>query len=88
MLHARKDYNERVQDSSGIIPDNEPVFLLRGKDVFAPILLDLYAAMVEYAAVSDKVIVRDVRTHAKAMRRWQKDCVQEFPDMDEKDSVY
>lgn len=35
MIHARDDYN-RIQDPSGYIPDNEPVFLLRGQDVSAP----------------------------------------------------
>lgn len=30
MLHAREDYN-RFQDPEGLIPDDEPVFLLRGQ---------------------------------------------------------
>jgi len=35
MLHARKDYNERVQDTAKQIPEDEPVFLLRGQDALA-----------------------------------------------------
>ena len=26
--HARDDYNQRVQDAAGLIPEDEPVFLL------------------------------------------------------------
>jgi hypothetical protein len=35
MKHAREDYN-RIQDPAGLIPDDEPVFLLRAKDKTAP----------------------------------------------------
>jgi len=35
MKHARADYNQRVQDSANIIPQDEPVFLLRAKDPVA-----------------------------------------------------
>lgn len=31
MIHARDDYN-RIQDPEGKIPDDEPVFLIRGQD--------------------------------------------------------
>jgi len=32
MKHQRKDYDTRVICTDGSIPDDEPVFLLRGKD--------------------------------------------------------
>lgn len=32
MLHARQDYNEKIQCSEDVIPKDEPVFLLRAKD--------------------------------------------------------
>lgn len=35
MKHARDDYN-RIQDPAGLIPDDEPVFLLRAQDKSAP----------------------------------------------------
>lgn len=48
MIHARSDY-DRIQDPEGIIPEDEPVFLLRAKDdLFIPTvahwltLLELY----------------------------------------------
>lgn len=34
MKHARPDY-DRIQDPAGIIPEDEPVFLLRGQDRYA-----------------------------------------------------
>ena len=31
MKHAREDY-DRIQDPAGLIPEDEPVFLIRGQD--------------------------------------------------------
>lgn len=31
MKHAREDY-DRIQDPAGLIPDDEPVFLIRAQD--------------------------------------------------------
>ena len=42
MKHAREDYN-RIQDPSGLIPEAEPVFLLRGQDELAAPTLRYYA---------------------------------------------
>lgn len=42
MLHQRDDYN-RTQDPENKIPKNEPVFLLRAQDKFAPDMLLQYA---------------------------------------------
>lgn len=32
MLHARNDYQTRIQDSENKIPTDEPVFLIRAQD--------------------------------------------------------
>jgi NTP pyrophosphatase (non-canonical NTP hydrolase) len=32
MKHSRPDYQARITDTAGIIPENEPVFLLRAQD--------------------------------------------------------
>lgn len=42
MKHARPDYTERIQDSAGLIPDDEPVLLVRGQDKLALRTLDFY----------------------------------------------
>ena len=43
MVHARKDYN-RIQDPEHKIPEDEPVFLIRGQDKSAPATLRFWAA--------------------------------------------
>ncbi len=88
MLHARKDYNRRIQDSENRIPADEPVFLLRGQDTHAPAILDLYAKMVAVSAEGDPDITHNTREHAAAMRLWQKQNRCKFPDMESEDSVY
>ncbi len=88
MLHARKDYNDRIQDSENKIPVREPVFLLRGQDLHAPMLLEKYAAVSENSANHDKVLVAAVREHAACMRAWQKDHLVKEADMDPADSCY
>jgi len=88
MLHARNDYNRRIQDSENVIPENEPVFLLRGQDIFAPILLELYAAMIEISLEPDEDIIRNTQIHASVMRKWQDSKIVKFPNMDNEDSVY
>ena len=41
MKHARDDYN-RIQDPAGLIPADEPVFLLRGQDKLAIKAMEAY----------------------------------------------
>ena len=70
MKHAREDYN-RFQDSAGLIPEDEPVFLIRGQDISGPETLEQYAIIAqENGAIPE--IVRVVQDHAEAMREWQK----------------
>jgi hypothetical protein len=42
MKHSRQDYQNRIVDLAGIIPENEPVFLLRAKDACATAPLHTY----------------------------------------------
>ena len=80
MLHARKDYQERIQDSAHIIPEDEPVFLLRAQDKNAPDMVDLWA---DWAAEdnAEENIVKAARSHAEAMRKWQEEHGSKVPDM-------
>jgi hypothetical protein len=87
MLHARKSYNERVQDSANIIPEDEPVFLLRGQDVLAPALLDIYVAMSRNTAGSDDNLLLAVTEHAERMRAWQVAEKSKVADMVSSDRV-
>ncbi len=88
MLHARKDYNRRIQDCDVVIPAQEPVFMLRGQDVHAPLMLDIYAHLVAQSLEVDLDIVRNTREQAKAMRAWQEEHVCKSPDMKPEDSVF
>lgn len=89
MLHARNDYNARIQDGACIIPADEPVFLLRGQDKFAPIIMDIWCLLVENEPVHDKNLLRCAQEHAEVMRNWQKKTGKvKSPDMHEEDGVY
>jgi hypothetical protein len=79
MKHARKDY-ERIQDPEGIIPADEPVFLIRGKDIAAPAAVEAWAALAEASGASE-AIVETARAHARAMRVYQEQFGKQVPDM-------
>jgi hypothetical protein len=82
MLHARKDYQERIQDSANLIPEDEPVFLLRAQDMLAPATVGFWADMAEQAG-AEANIVQAARDHVRAMQRWQEDHGSKSPDMPE-----
>ena len=78
MLHARSDYN-RIQDpaihdpsllAEGTSPfaEDEPVFILRAKDVTAPTTLRRWAGMQPSGSRSAQLAL----DHADIMERWQK----------------
>lgn len=79
MRHAREDY-ERIQDPAGIIPDEEPVFLLRGQDVAAPDTVRNWALIAEKHG-ADPEIVRRARAHADRMEVWQGHGACKVPDL-------
>jgi len=79
MIHARKDY-QRIQDPSGLIPDDEPVFLLRGKDICAPAAIEAWCAEAKKAGVSDVMILHAME-HANRMRIYQELHFKQVPDM-------
>lgn len=76
MKHARPDY-DRIQDPAGLIPEGEPVFLLRGQDRLAPWLVALYGVLVRLSG-GDKEIARRSLAQARAMRAWPR---RKWPDM-------
>jgi hypothetical protein len=80
MRHARDDYN-RIQDQEGLIPDDEPVFLLRGQDICAPAAVEAWADLAETLRAAPE-IVRAARMQAKRMRKWQEGYFK-VPDMPE-----
>lgn len=80
MLHARKDYQGRIQDSANLIPEDEPVFLIRAQDKLAPDIVEVWATGAEEEGAAPN-IVEAARGHAEAMREWQEEHGSKIPDM-------
>lgn len=79
MKHARKDY-DRFQDPAGIIPDDEPVFLVRGQDLAGPGTLRAWIELARLAGAADDIIAV-VDRHANAMESWQRNRTSKVPDL-------
>jgi len=79
MKYAREDY-ERIQDPWDLIPEDEPVFLLRGQDELAPDLLINWAIQL-LAKGGSGVMAEMVIKHAGAMKVWQEKIAKKLPDL-------
>jgi len=77
MLHARKDYQKRVQDSANLIPEDEPCVLLRGQDKLACQAIEYYAFLCEQNQAPE--IAAKMKTHAKLMNDWPKKKIPDMP---------
>jgi hypothetical protein len=80
MIHAREDYTERIQDSKNLIPEDEPVFLLRGQDALAPSLLLDWASRMRSLG-GDPAMADLVRQQANRMIHWQNSHGVKVPDL-------
>ena len=69
MKHARADYDP-IQDPRGLIPEDEPVFLLRAQDAASVDTVQFWASRAESLGASPE-IVKLAREHAIKMRVWQ-----------------
>ena len=84
MKHARKDYNS-IQDlrdlnDEGVIPEDEPVFLLRAKDLCAPDVVMYWAERAKEIGAS-KEMCQMARDHAVAMLDWGERNNRHIPDL-------
>lgn len=77
MKHAREDYN-RIQDPDGLIPEDEPVFLLRAQDQTAAQIVRLWAAAQRNNPKADMRIIKLAEQQANAMDAWPK---KKFADL-------
>lgn len=75
MKHAREDYN-RIQDPAGLIPEDEPVFLLRGQDRLAWHVVKIYAFCCEL--VGNWEMADLCSKWSKEMKNWP---VKKTPDL-------
>lgn len=79
MKHARDDYSH-IQDHTGKIPEDEPVFLLRGQDTHAPAVVRLWARLAENGGASAE-IVDSAYAQAVAMDAWQREVAVKKPNL-------
>lgn len=79
MKHAREDYN-RIQDPAGLIPEDEPVFLLRAQDLTAPHTVRYWARTARDFGAKEE-IVQAAQEQADAMFKWQEEHGSKIPDM-------
>jgi hypothetical protein len=80
MKHARDDYN-RIQDPACLIPEDEPVFLIRGQDFAGPFAVEAWARRARKEGASPEIVQR-AYDQAKRMRQWQAKHVGKVPDLD------
>lgn len=78
MKFTRDDYNKRIVDKANKIPEDEPVFLLRAQDKYAPSTLRFYAKLLEEDGNTE--MAEELRAHARNMIVWQKSVKVKTPD--------
>jgi hypothetical protein len=79
MKHAREDYN-RIQDPAGLIPEAEPVFLIRAQDVTAPAVVEHWADLAAARGASNEIVIA-AREQAMRMLDWQRLQKVKIPDL-------
>lgn len=76
MLHPREDYNHRIQDNEKLIPEDEPVLLLRAQDALSDEVVELYAQLCERTQPLE--VAARIREHVNAMKAW---ATKKIPDV-------
>ena len=69
MIHGREDYNKRIQDSEGLIPADEPVFLIRAQDQVGADVVDHWVDR-HLEEGGDEDIAEVAKEVACKMRAW------------------
>lgn len=78
MKHAREDYN-RITDPTGLIPADEPVFLLRAQDETAAEVVRFWAKLQEGKAGGDLHAAKVACNHADLMDAWKVKKIADIP---------
>lgn len=86
MKHFRADYN-RIQDPINKIAEDEPVLLIRAKDICGPEAAEAYADIAERNGAAS-AFVETVRKGAEMMREWQSVNATKIPDMPAEASIF
>lgn len=82
MKHARPDYN-RIQDPEGLIPEDEPVFLLRAQDKLAPEVVRNWAWMLRSRSNDQaaQAMATMAMKQSEKMEAWQRAHAVKMPDL-------
>lgn len=80
MIHARDDYN-RMQDPAGLIPEDEPVFLLRAKDKTAAQIVRLWASAQRQNPKADMKMIMMAEQHADRMDAYGSENGNQWADL-------
>jgi hypothetical protein len=78
MKFTRDDYTRRIIDRENRIPEDEPAFLLRAQDKYAPSTLRHYAQLLKENG--DTAMAEELLAHARTMLIWQKSVKVKKPD--------
>jgi hypothetical protein len=79
MIHARSDYRQ-IQDPSGKIPADEPVFLIRAQDRVGPAAVAEWARLAADAGAGPDIIQKAF-AHVSLMMAWQRKHGCKVPDL-------
>lgn len=79
MHHSRSDYNRRIQDSEHLIPEEEPVFLIRAQDQVGFLAVRAWAHLHQVNGGSDVAYQAALR-HAQLMEGWVKKKPADVPE--------
>lgn len=85
MKHARPDY-DRLQDPAGLIPEDEPVFLIRGQDKNGPAAVRAYAWIHQRNGGSYELGAL-AAAHADRMEAWQREHGSKLADLPAADAA-
>ncbi len=80
MIHPRADYNNgRFVDTEGRIPEDEPVFLLRGQDELTTMMMRLYVS--EYRRrYGDGKVPQTIEAFIPKVLAWPKKKQADMPE--------
>lgn len=76
---GRADYKNWLSVATAI-PDDEPVFILRAQDKFAPETILAYCEQIQAAGGETEIVGSAIR-HADRFRAWQKENYHKLPDI-------
>jgi len=80
LKHARPDY-DRIQDPAGLIPEDEPVFLIRGQDMAAIEAIKAWIFFAHRFGASDEILSAAAE-HCKRIEDWQESIGRiKIPDL-------